>query len=57
MDPNCKACLRFVPQWDKLLIYETLDARNVKFAYVDISIQEDKDGILMGYTPYGRSRE
>ena len=41
MDPKCKHCSRFVPQWVKLKQYEHLQKRNVKFAYVDITIPEN----------------
>ena len=55
MDPSCRNCQRFAPQWNKLRAYESMTSRSIKFAYVDISKQENKDGIVMKYTPYAHN--
>ena len=41
MDPKCEHCARFVPQWAKLKEYRSLQKRNVKFGYVDITIPDN----------------
>ena len=46
MIPHCDNCKRFVPEWEKLKYIDEIQNRKVKFAYVDINVQENKDIIL-----------
>lgn len=67
MNPKCGECIKFAPHWDKLQTYESIRNRNVKFAFVDKTIDEDMaeiaqymNGIEITYTPtvilYGRDK-
>lgn len=67
MNPRCGECKKFAPHWDKLQAYEGMLARNIKFAYVDLTVKDDMEvivpymgGIVVGYTPtlvlYGQDK-
>ena len=46
MNPRCQACTRFVPEWTRLQELDNMKSRNIKFGYVDISLVQNRIGIL-----------
>ena len=49
IDPSCGGCKRLSVQWEKLTTLETISVRKVKFGYVDISVEANKE-IITQYT-------
>lgn len=49
IDPLCGGCKRLAVEWEKLVTVETVTVRKVKFGYVDISVEANKE-ILQSYT-------
>ena len=49
IDPACGGCKKLATQWEKLTTVETITARKVKFGYVDITVEENRE-ILQTYT-------
>lgn len=38
MNPRCPECAKFAPHWNKLQMYSAIRDREVKFAFVDVTI-------------------
>ena len=49
MNPICGSCEKFAPVWESIQAYESMRNMSVRFGFVDISIQADKDLILENY--------
>ena len=49
IDPLCGGCKRLAVEWEKLVTVETVTVRKVRFGYVDISVEANKE-ILQSYT-------
>ena len=37
MDPHCDGCQKLAAEWEKLKVYESINALDIKFGYVDIT--------------------
>ena len=55
IDPACGGCKRLAVEWERLTTVETIRVRKVKFGYVDVTVEANKE-ILQTYTA-GKSVE
>jgi len=53
IDPACGGCKRLATQWERLTTLETITVRKVKFGYVDITVEANRE-ILETYTAGAR---
>lgn len=49
IDPACGGCKRLATQWEKLTTQETITVRKVKFGYLDITVEANRE-VLQTYT-------
>ena len=49
IDPACGGCKKLATQWERLTTAETITVRKVKFGYLDITVEENRE-ILETYT-------
>ena len=49
IDPACGGCKKLAQQWEKVTTLETITVRKVKFGYLDVTVEANKE-ILQTYT-------